>query len=174
MSGVRASQHPPTGNACGANTGVVVQLVRIPACHAGGRGFESRPLRQFSRSDRINPYQNSIPFNEFPELLPAAPLKPSVAGILLGVPIGTQIESTPTMLTDKAIRGLQGKASQYKVTDAKETALEGGVTTASTPRCIVAVKSLAAAIIFESSCAARTCSRPIQRPTSAITVPATM
>ena len=31
--------------------GVVVQLVRISACHAEGRGFESRPLRQNSNPE---------------------------------------------------------------------------------------------------------------------------
>ena len=28
--------------------GLVVQLVRTPPCHGGGRGFESHPGRQFS------------------------------------------------------------------------------------------------------------------------------
>ena len=29
--------------------GSVVQLVRMPPCHGGGRGFESRPVRRVSR-----------------------------------------------------------------------------------------------------------------------------
>ena len=34
-------------NSCIAHHGVVVKLVITPACHAGGRGFKSRPLRLF-------------------------------------------------------------------------------------------------------------------------------
>jgi hypothetical protein len=34
--------------------GAVVQLVRISACHAEGRGFESRPLRQYFQINPVN------------------------------------------------------------------------------------------------------------------------
>ena len=33
-------------NPAPATIGLVVQLVRMPPCHGGGRGFESRPDRQ--------------------------------------------------------------------------------------------------------------------------------
>ena len=54
MSGVRTPQHPP-------EFGAVVQLVRIPACHAGGRGFESRPLRQLSTAMLGNTSRHAEP-----------------------------------------------------------------------------------------------------------------
>ena len=51
-----------------SSRGAVVQLVRIPACHAGGRGFESRPLRQHFKDGPLWPFlllseaRCSIPF----------------------------------------------------------------------------------------------------------------
>ena len=41
---------------------VVVQLVRIPACHAGGREFESRPPRQ---CDLLAQLVEQFPFKEW-------------------------------------------------------------------------------------------------------------
>ena len=48
----RSSAIPGTPVHCLSQRGVVVQSVRMLACHAGGRGFESRPLRHLSRKAR--------------------------------------------------------------------------------------------------------------------------
>ena len=50
-SQVRALLFPPLYPF--SNPGSVVQLVRTPACHAGGRGFKSLPSRQYSRVSRL-------------------------------------------------------------------------------------------------------------------------
>ena len=52
MSAVRSRQRPPNflclfSKINKVSNAAVVQLVRISACHAEGRGFESRPLRHF-------------------------------------------------------------------------------------------------------------------------------
>ena len=48
---------------------VVVQLVRIPACHAGGREFESRPPRHFF-----------VKFGRLAQLVERYPYKVDVTG----------------------------------------------------------------------------------------------
>ena len=48
----------PLGTPDFCSIGAVVQLVRISACHAEGRGFESRPLRQLYKHDKC--YQEAI------------------------------------------------------------------------------------------------------------------
>ena len=40
--------------------GSVVQLVRMPPCHGGGRGFESRPVRYMSPQGDIVVYKNLV------------------------------------------------------------------------------------------------------------------
>ncbi len=41
-------------------TGSVVQLVRMPPCHGGGRGFESRPVRKASSKEGAFVFQKVL------------------------------------------------------------------------------------------------------------------
>ena len=41
-------------------TGSVVQLVRMPPCHGGGRGFESRPVRKASSKEGAFVFQEVL------------------------------------------------------------------------------------------------------------------
>ena len=50
------SLHPRLTKTLNANPGAVVQLVRMPACHAGGRGFEPLP----HRTNKVHPFGSDL------------------------------------------------------------------------------------------------------------------
>ena len=67
MSAVRLRHHPPSFLFIVFDSGcaVVAQLVRVPACHAGGRGFEPRPPRQILKIPTLGRYFSSARFDGF-------------------------------------------------------------------------------------------------------------
>ena len=68
--------------------GAVVQSVRIPACHAGGRGFESRPFRHLLKVKPAKSISglNSRKFRGVAQLVEHRSPKPGVASSSLSAP----------------------------------------------------------------------------------------
>ena len=98
--------------------GAVVQLVRMPACHAGGRGFESLPHRKKVQPEKVGFFCCMLA----PQPRPPHPPESSTATSLFVQTKGYQTPfscTNPPQIRKKAEfrQGLYTKKARYDVSD---------------------------------------------------------
>ena len=72
--------------------GALVQLVRMPACHAGGHGFESRTHRNVEMAELVNAQNCKFCIARYPEFESQSPLCCSLSSVGDNFPVVQGIE----------------------------------------------------------------------------------